>query len=57
MKNFKINVWYRYVSYGEVEKDFETHNVIAKNEIEAIKQARDLYPSLTKIPFQINLIK
>jgi len=57
MKNFKINVWYRYVSYGEVEKDFDTHNIIAKNEIEAIKLARELYYSRAKIPFQINLIK
>lgn len=57
MKNFKINVWYRYVSYGEVEKDFDTHNIIANNEIEAIKLAKELYPSRMKIPFQINIIK
>jgi len=57
MKNYKIDVWYRYVSCGEVEKDFDIHNIVAKNEIEAIKLARELYPSRMKIPFQINIIK
>ena len=57
MKKYKIDVWYRYVSYGDVEKDFETHNIVANNQIEAIELAKKLYPSRTKIPFQINIIK
>jgi hypothetical protein len=57
MKNFKIDVWYRTVSYGEIEKDFDTHNIIANNEIEALGLARSLYVSKSKIPFQINIIK
>ncbi len=57
MKNYKIDVWYRYASCGEIEKDFDTHNIIAKNEIEAITLARGLYPNRAKIPFKINLTK
>ena len=57
MRKFKIEVWYRFVCFGEIEKDFEIHNIIASSSDEAMKLARSLYVSKSKIPFQINLIK
>ena len=52
MKTFKITVWYRYVSYGEQEKDFEIHSIEANNVQEAVNKASDLYRTHRAIPYQ-----
>ena len=48
---FRIIVWFRYASHGEVEKDFEVHQIKADNIQDAINKASDLYRSLKAIPF------
>lgn len=50
MKNYKIQVWFRYSS--SQEKDFEVHNIEATNLQEAVNNASDLYRSHKAIPFQ-----
>lgn len=54
MKNYKVEVWYRYISYGEQEKDFEVFDVEAESEEEAIKIALEEYKDQSKaiIPFR-----
>ena len=51
MKNFEIEVWFRFVSFGEQEKDFQHHVIEALNVSEAVNKAKSLYKSLTAIPF------
>lgn len=47
---FEITVWYRYISYGEQEKDFDTHNIEAESIQEAVNKAANLYNSHKCIP-------
>lgn len=49
---FEIIVWYRYVTAGEQEKDYEVHDIQATNLQEAVNKASDLYRSHIAIPFQ-----
>jgi len=51
IQEFEIEVWYRYVSFGEQEKEHEFHIVYAENVKEACLKAKDLYKSLIEIPF------
>lgn len=39
MKDYKIEVWFRYVVSGEQEKDFEVFNIKAWNVEEASQKA------------------
>lgn len=60
MKKFKILVWYRYVSAGEIEKDFEIHEISAISPQDAIMNVNTMYYSGTrKIPFkyEVNHLK
>ena len=57
MKNFRIEVWCLYISFGEIEKNFDVCNIVANDEIEAIKFAKELYSTTIKIPFKFNVIK
>jgi hypothetical protein len=52
-KIFKIAVWYRYVVFGEQEKDYDMHEVEALSLKEALKKSLELYPSRSKIPFSL----
>lgn len=52
LENYEIEVWYRYPSGGEIEKDFETHEIEATSIQEAVEKAEKLYKNKTAIPFQ-----
>lgn len=49
---FEIIVWFRYVTAGEQEKDYQVHDIQATNLQEAVNKASDLYRSHSAIPFQ-----
>lgn len=51
-KLFEITVWYRYMIYGEQEKEFETHEIEATDVQDAVNKASDLYKNSKVIPFQ-----
>lgn len=51
-QTFEITVWYRYVTAGELEKDFEVHDIQANNIQEAVNKASDLYQNHSALPFQ-----
>lgn len=53
MRDFKIYVWYRYSVGGDIEKDYMDHIINALNVKEAMKKAKDMYDSLSAIPFSI----
>lgn len=52
MKKYEVLVWYRYHSFGELEKDFDVHNIEATDEQDAVNKASKLYPNFKRIPFQ-----
>lgn len=54
MQDFNITVWYRYVSHGEQERDFEVHSIKSNNPQEAVNKASDLYKNLRAIPFEFS---
>ncbi|WP_395073823.1 hypothetical protein [Flavobacterium sp.] len=51
METYSITVWYRYASFGEVEKDFDVHEIKAETIQEAINEASKTYDSYKCIPF------
>lgn len=51
MQIFQIEVWFRFVSFGEQEKDFEHHTIEALSLQEAVNKASELYKSFSQIPF------
>lgn len=55
MKKYKIEVWYRFVSCGEQEKDFDIVEVEAKDESEAKRKALENYKGLSLIPFKTEI--
>lgn len=50
-QKFEITVWFRYISNGEQEKDFEIHEIEAVNIQEAVDNASGIYNSFKTIPF------
>lgn len=52
LEKFEIEVWYKYPSGGEIEKDFETHEIEAYSIQEAVDKAESLYSNKTAIPFK-----
>ena len=54
MKNYKIEVWFRYVVNGEQEKDFEIIEVEADNFEEASDKALLKFKMISNaIPFSV----
>lgn len=51
MKEFEIEVWYRYMYQGEQEKEFDKHKVYANTPQEAVNKVAFLYDYRNKIPF------
>ena len=52
MKIYKVEVWFRYVSNGEQEKDFDTHEIIANSFEQAAEKALQHYNKISNcIPF------
>lgn len=51
MQAYQITVWYRFVVFGEQEKDFEVHSVNATSLQEAVNKVADMYNSHRQIPF------
>lgn len=51
IKKYEIEVWFRYISYGEQEKDFNIHTVEAYSIQDAVNKASDLYTSHKAIPY------
>jgi hypothetical protein len=49
---YEIEVWYRYVTNGEQEKETETHTIEADSVQEAVNIADSLYKSKSAIPFK-----
>jgi len=56
MKTYSVMVWYRYVSNGEQEKEFEIHEVKAISPKSAIKKAVNEYKGLRQLPFSSQII-
>lgn len=52
MQIFEIEVWYRYASHGELEKEFNIHRILAYNVQDAVNKASEIYKSLATIPFK-----
>lgn len=52
MKTFTIQVHYYWVSHGQQEKDFETHDIEAMCYKSALIKAKELYQSLRIIAFK-----
>ncbi|GIZ08331.1 hypothetical protein [Flavobacterium sp. UMI-01] len=48
---FEIEVWFRYPSGDEVEKDYEMHKIEATTIQEAVDKAEVLYRNKVAIPF------
>ena len=57
MKNYKIQIWYRFVIDGEIEKDFEIFDVEALS-LESAKATihEKYFSSHTRIPFKFELL-
>lgn len=54
MKDYKIEVWFRYVVSGEQEKDFEVFNIKAWNVEEASQKALAEFKQISNaIPFAV----
>ena len=52
MKKYIVEVWFRYVSNGEQERDFDTHEVVANSFEMAAKKALNYYDRISnRIPF------
>lgn len=51
MESYEITVWYRYVSHGEQEKDFQTHDIKANSVQDAVNSAKVLYDKYKCIPY------
>jgi hypothetical protein len=49
---FEIEVWFRFPSNGEIEKDYETHDIEAASIQEAVDKSEKLYRNKRAIPFQ-----
>lgn len=57
MKKYKIQVWYRFVSNGEIEKDFEIYDVEAISlEGANMKIHEKYFRSHTRIPYKFELL-
>lgn len=56
MKNYKIQVWYRYYANGEQEKEFEIFEIISDSAENAVKQALSNFPSHKQIPFKTEIL-
>lgn len=56
MKNYKIQVWYRYYANGEQEKEFEIFEIVSDSAENALKQALSNFPSHNKIPFKTEIL-
>ena len=56
MKNYKIQVWYRYYANGEQEKEFEIFEIISDSAENAVKQALSNFPSHNQIPFKTEIL-
>ena len=52
MKTYKVEVWFRYVSNGEQEKDFDVHEVKSESFEQAAEIALKNYDKISNcIPF------
>lgn len=49
MCDFELEIWYYFVAFGEVEKDFETHTIEANSIEEAVEKAKLLYKTIRSI--------
>lgn len=56
MKNYKIQVWYRYYANGEQEKEFEIFEIVSDSAENAVKQALSNFPSNNQIPFKTEIL-
>jgi len=52
LETFEIEVWFRFPSNGEVEKDCETQEIDATSIQEAVDKAESLYRNKVAIPFK-----
>jgi hypothetical protein len=52
LETFEIEVWFRFPSAGEIEKDCETHEIEATSLQEAVDKAEKIYRDKVAIPFQ-----
>lgn len=52
LETFEIEVWFRFPSAGEIEKDYETHEIEATSLQEAVDKAERIYRDKVAIPFK-----
>lgn len=58
MKNYIIDVWYRYSINGEMEKEFERFDIMADDIIEANKWVLRYFNTTgNAIPFKLEIIE
>ena len=55
MKTYKIEVWYRYYSNGQQEKEFETFEIVSDTSENAVKEALSKFKSNNAIPFKTEI--
>lgn len=53
---YKVQVWFRYYSNGQSNKDMEIEEVEAENEKQAKRKAADLYAAKKVIPYKTEII-
>lgn len=53
---YKVQVWFRYYSNGQSEKDSEIEEVEADDEKQAKRKAADLYAEKRVIPYKTEII-
>lgn len=53
---YKVQVWFRYYSNGQSEKDCEIEEVEAENEKQAKRKAADLYADKRVIPYKTEIL-
>lgn len=55
-KSFTVEVWYRYYTNGEQEKEFQHFTVEAETEKKAIELALSNFKSNSAIPFKATIL-
>ena len=56
MKNYKIQVWYRFTVNGEQEKEYQIFDIISDSAENAIKEALSNFKSNSAIPFKTEIL-
>ena len=56
MKNYKIQVWFRFTVNGEQEKEYQIFEIFTNSAENAIKEALSNFKSHSAIPFKTEIL-